>query len=152
MKKLILTLLLAVCIVTVAGAQDYKTGIGLRLGLYNGLTIKHFFDGNDAIEGLLTTRWGGFEVVGLYEVHHPAFNTSGLKWYYGVGANVGFYGASYPGGSETVVGIDGVLGMEYSFKSAPINLSLDWKPQLNLVGYSHFFGDGLALSIRYILK
>ncbi|MGD0342621.1 MAG: hypothetical protein ABSA76_13035 [Bacteroidales bacterium] len=150
MKKIILTFSLVICFIAFANAQDYKTGIGLRLGLYNGLTVKHFINQKDALEGLLSTRWSGFEITGLYEVHNQAFNVERLNWYYGGGANVGFYGSSYPGGSVTVVGLDGILGLEYNFKQVPVNLGLDWKPEINLIGYSHFFGDGLALSIRYI--
>jgi hypothetical protein len=40
--------------------------------------------------------------------------------------------------------------LEYNFKEIPFNLSLDWKPALNLVGSSGFWGDGGAISIRYI--
>ncbi len=150
MKKLLTTLILIATIGALASAQDYKTGVGLRLGLYNGLTIKHFISDKSALEGLLSTRWNGFEITGLYEVHNNAFDVERLKWYYGGGAHVGFYGSGYVGGAVTVVGVDGILGLEYSFSEVPINLSLDWKPQFNFIGYSHFWGDGGALSVRYI--
>jgi hypothetical protein len=52
--------------------------------------------------------------------------------------------------SYTVIGVDGILGLEYNFSEVPINISIDWKPAFNLVGYSRFFGDGGALSLRYI--
>lgn len=149
MKKLISILSLAILLVAAADAQDYKTALGFRLGLYNGITVKHFISRNSALEGLLSTRWSGFEITGLYEIHHEAFNVDKLKWFYGAGAHVGFYGSSYPGGSVTVLGVDGILGLEYSFDEIPINVGLDWKPSINLLGYSHFFGDGAALSIRY---
>ena len=47
-------------------AQDYNTGIGLRGGLSNGLTIKHFISSNTALEGIISTRWRGLELTGLY--------------------------------------------------------------------------------------
>lgn len=149
MKKIVSTLVIALCFVTIINAQDYRNGIGLRAGFNQGLTFKHFLSGKSALELLLATRWSGFEVTGLYEIHNTAFDINRLNWYYGAGAHVGFYGSSYSGGEGTYVGIDGILGLEYNFKEAPINISLDWKPAFDF-GYNHFFADGGALSLRYI--
>jgi hypothetical protein len=156
MKKLILALTVALFILAPAKAQDYKTGIGVRGGLYNGLTIKHFLGSKTAVEGLLSTRWGGFEITGLYEINNDnAFDVDRLNWYFGLGGHIGFYnGDNTTWGtaatSYTVIGVDGILGLEYNFSEVPINISIDWKPAFNLVGYSRFFGDGGALSLRYI--
>jgi len=155
MKKLVLVLLLAVFVLSFVNAQDYRTGVGLRGGTYNGLTIKHFLGERTAVEGLLSTRWGGFEITGLYEIHNPAFEVDRLKWYYGLGGHIGFYNGNKTnwgtyGTSYTVIGVDGILGLEYSFTEFPINVGIDWKPAFNFVGYSRFFGDGGAFSIRYI--
>ncbi len=155
MRKFVLTLLLSVGIVALVNAQDYKNGIGLRGGLSYGLTFKHFTSEKVALEGLLQTRWSGFDITGLYEVHGQAFNVEKLRWYYGGGAHVGFYDGRYvswgmTGTSYTLIGIDGILGIEYTFSEAPINIGLDWKPALNLTGHTGVVGDGGALSIRYI--
>lgn len=155
MRKILITFILAVSIVTLVSAQEYKTGVGLRAGLSQGLTLKHFVSDKAAFEGLLSTRWAGFDVTGLYEIHNQAFEVDHLNWYYGFGAHIGFWnGKNVPWGtltsSYTVLGIDGILGMEYSFSEAPINIGIDWKPAFNLIGYSGFWPDGGALSIRYI--
>jgi len=155
MRKIILTFILAISIVTLANAQEYKTGVGLRAGFSNGLTIKHFVSENAAFEGLLSTRWQGFDITGLYEIHHQAFEVEHLNWYYGVGAHIGFWDGSNTswgtrGIQYTVIGIDGILGIEYSFNEAPINIGVDWKPAINLTGYTGFWPDGGAISIRYI--
>ena len=71
-------------------AQDYTTGIGIRGGYFNGLTVKHFVSDQAALEGIFTSRWRGFQVTGLYEIHNQAFNTPRLNWYYGFGAHIGF--------------------------------------------------------------
>lgn len=152
MRKLFLTLILSVSIVTLISAQEYKTGIGLRGGFSQGITLKHFVSEKAAFEGLLSTRWQGFDITGLYEIHGQAFEVEHLNWYYGGGAHIGSYGVNNApwGTSGAVIGIDGVLGIEYSFNEAPINIGLDWKPFLNIVGSKDFFADGGALSIRYI--
>ncbi len=154
MKKLFFAFILLLATTLISNAQDYSTGIGFRGGLSNGLTVKHFISSENAVEGILSTRWQGFNITGLYEIHNQAFDTPGLKWYYGFGGHIGFWNAHNPWfndrGNYTVVGVDGIIGLEYSFAEVPINLGLDWKPGLNLIGYTGFWGDEVALSIRYI--
>jgi hypothetical protein len=141
-------------IVGISDAQEYSTGIGIRAGISSGLTIKHFKSKKAAFEGLLTTRWEGFDITGLYELHARAFDADHLNWYYGGGAHIGFYNGNHAywgtnGRSYTVIGVDGILGLEYTFDEIPVNIGIDWKPALNLVGYSGFWSEG-ALSVRYV--
>ena len=157
MKKAILSLSVLFFTLTFVQAQDYQTGIGLRGGFSNGLTVKHFLGDQTAVEGILSTRWRGFLITGLLEFHRPT-QVDGLQWYYGFGGHIGVWNnrnnSKNPffdnDKSGTVIGVDGILGIEYSFSGIPFNLSLDWKPAFNLIGYSGFRGDGGALSIRYI--
>jgi hypothetical protein len=81
MKKIALTIILVSAIAFQVGAQDYKTGVGLRVGPASGFTVKHFLSEKSALEGLLTTQWHGWGVTGLYEVHNMAFDTENLKWF-----------------------------------------------------------------------
>ncbi|MFC2086891.1 hypothetical protein ACFLSA_01850 [Bacteroidota bacterium] len=155
MKKIAATCLIVFCLVLNSQAQDYNTGIGLRAGYSNGLTIKHFISNKSALEGILSSRWQGFQITGLYEIHNRLFSTDRLNWYVGFGGHVGFWNGDHTnwgthGTSYTVIGVDGILGMEYNFSEIPLNLSLDWKPAFNIIGYSGFWADGGALSIRYI--
>ncbi len=157
MKKLFLTFVLTFFILTMLSAQDYGTGIGLRGGFSSGLTVKHFISQKNALEGILSTRWRGFDITGLYEIHNQAFDTDRLNWYFGFGAHLGFWDGDYTytrwgevGRNYIIIGIDGILGIEYNFREAPINIGIDWKPAFNIIGYTGFWGDGGALSIRYI--
>ena len=157
MKKLLIAFTLFFLIGTAVTAQDYNTGIGVRGGLWNGLTVKHFTGTNTAIEGILTTRWEGFIVTGLYEIHAAqAFDVPRLNWYYGAGAHLGFFEGNprnpwFDGGStHTVLGIDGILGIEYNIEPIPFNISLDWKPFLNLLGNVDFHASDVAISVRFI--
>lgn len=150
-KRFLLTVLSIVSLMTL-GAQDYQNAAGLRLGLSSGLTLKHFISTTDAVEGILTTRWGGFSVTGLFERHKGAFNTDGLYFYYGGGAHIASYNNLWFADNlnHTLLGIDGIAGFEYIIEEIPINVSLDWKPYLNLIGHTGFLGDELALSVRYM--
>jgi hypothetical protein len=156
MKKILLTLIVIVTMTAFSNAQEYQTAAGVRGGLSNGLTIKHFLGGKSAVEGIVMTRWQGINVTGLYELHKwMAFGVDRLNWYYGVGGHIGFWNGTYTtwgtsGTAYTVIGIDGIIGLEYTFEEIPINLSVDWKPALNLVGYSGFWADGGAFSARYV--
>lgn len=155
MKKLVFTIVIAVFFSAFVNAQDYNNGIGLRGGLYNGITFKHFMGSETALELLASTRWSGAEITGLYEIHNRAFDVDRLNWYFGVGGHIGFYNGDNTtwgdaGTAYTVIGVDGILGLEYNFTELPINIGIDWKPAFNIIGYSKFWPDGGALSIRYI--
>jgi hypothetical protein len=125
------------------GSSTYNTGIGLRGGLASGLTVKHFIREGAALEGIISPAYkGSFIITGLYEIHAPAFSVSGLQWYYGAGAHIGFY----PGGVP--IGIDGILGIEYKIFEIPFVVGLDIKPAIHLNYFSASYFDG-ALSLRY---
>ncbi len=154
MKKFI-GLLFFICLSFSSYSQNYNTGIGIRGGLSGGLSVKHFIGAGSALEGILFTRWAGFGITGLYEIHRE-ISAPNFDWYYGFGGHIGFWDGydDHPyfddGKSYTVIGVDGIIGIEYTFEVIPLNLSLDWKPALNLSGYSGFWGDEFALSIRYV--
>jgi hypothetical protein len=155
MRKIVLLSALLVLSFNIISAQDYKTGIGIRAGYYNGFTIKHFIKSSKAIEGIIDTRWHGIDLTGLYEIHHSFIDIEGLNWYYGIGGHAGFYnGDYYPYGTSgtamNTLGVDLILALEYNFRAIPLNLSLDWKPAINVVGDTRFWGDGGAFSVRFI--
>ena len=150
---------------TSLNAQDYYTSVGIRAGLTNGLTVKHYISDIDAIEGTLVIREGGFVLTGLYEYVNEFrfdFNTDGLKWFYGFGAHVGYWSGNVDNtignfgdqveGGVTIIGADGVVGVEYTFENFPMNISVDWQPTFNLIGNSGWSGDSIALSLRYIIN
>lgn len=152
MRKLIfLVMILAGLSITNAEAQNYDHAIGLRGGPGTGFTYKQFTGENIALEGILTMRWKGFIATGLYEIHRDDFNVLGMDWYYGVGAHAGVWNNDDDDEhSGTLIGADAIVGIEYTFKEIPINVSLDWKPAINLIYGSDFWVDSGALSIRYV--
>lgn len=134
-------------------AQNYKTGVGARLGFFNGLTVKHFVNPNNAIEGIVNFRWGGAIVTGLYEWQNPIPNAPGFDYFLGVGAHVGvFDNYKWDNDASAIIGVDVIAGAEYTFPTAPFTIGLDYKPAFNLIGDNRIWADGVALSIRFNLN
>jgi hypothetical protein len=133
-------------------AQDYKLAMGLRLSsssptLANSFSVKYFMDESQAIEGLISLGQNDrFGIGALYEKHQLIGGTPDFTWFYGGGAYLGFeHGTSF-------FGPTGIVGLDYKFQSAPINLSLDWKPELDIIPKIDFIPDAFALSIRFVFK
>jgi hypothetical protein len=149
MRKLHFCLLLIgmSCLAGRLSAQDYKVAIGIRFSsaaptLSNSVTVKYFMNDRDALEGLLSfgTRFG---IGGLLERHNLIGNTPAFTWFYGGGAYIGFQD------KNTYLGPTGVIGLDYKFKDAPLNLSLDWKPELDIIPAINFVPDAFGLSARF---
>jgi hypothetical protein len=164
MKKLLpLILLFSVILFTAtkSKAQSYPWAAGLKFGGYeNGLSIKYFSAKDISLEGILGFRTGGVVITGLYEINQTAFDVSALKFYYGAGAHIGSIGNSYTrfgGGSEysntnqLLLGVDGVIGLEYIIPNSPIAVSLDLNPRLELAA-GPFVDIAPALGIKYTFK
>ncbi|MFI5218332.1 MAG: hypothetical protein ACHQNT_02505 [Bacteroidia bacterium] len=157
MKKIIILFVVIALMAKVSVAQDYKTGIGLRAGAFWGFNVKHFIAENKALEGILHFRYGGFGICGLYEVHVVAFKVPQLKFYYGFGAHIGFYGEKhyydnnnvYYGENTTTLGIDGIAALEYKITNIPFVVGVDIKPFIDLINPGPTNWDG-ALNIRFV--
>lgn len=151
MKKQILLITAALFIFSAAGAQSmgrtYKTALGVKLLDGAGITLKHFINERDALEGIGFFWSQGTRITGLYELHYDINGAPGLKWYVGPGAHLGFYNTRYGNGS--FAGIDGVLGLDYKINNAPINLSLDWQPSFEFGTGRGFTGSWGGLGVRY---
>ena len=138
-------------------AQSYQTGVGIRFGgLTNGLTVKHFVSKVSALEGMVSVAHKNVILTGLYEIHKPVDQSSLFSVYYGMGGHVGFFrdGGSYYYHdsrlytSTTVAGIDAIVGLEYKFRTAPVIVSMDFKPFIDLFNGSILYFDG-GIGLRY---
>jgi hypothetical protein len=161
MKKSVLIILFVLVSGLSLNAQDYKTSLGLRAGLpfgFSGVTIRHFLNKYNAVEGIVASNFEGIIATGLFENEHRTGFYPGVNWYWGLGAHIGFWGPganryinsaqNYSGGA--VMGIDGIFGVEYTFDDIPLNLSVDVLPNVNLFGYPGWNLINGAVSIRYV--
>jgi hypothetical protein len=164
MKKLILSFFIITSFLLISkrsSAQDYKTAVGLKFGGYeNGVSIKYFPLNDVALEGVLGFREHGLVATGLYELHQQAFGVHGLRFYYGAGAHIGAIGSGvyqrFNGDNETynkgqlLLGVDGVLGLEYVIPKSPVAISLDLNPRLELAtGPFADIAPGLGLKYTF---
>ena len=151
-KSLLITGLLFV-IVSTMSAQNYKTAIGVRTGFFNGFTIKNFVSENNAFEGIVNFRWGGTALTGLYEWQSQVPNSPGFDYFVGAGAHIGlFNNYKWDKDASVILGVDLMLGFEYTFPTAPFTLALDYKPAFNFIGDDHIWADGIGLSFRFNIR
>ena len=146
MKRLLLICLISITALTTK-SQNYTTSAGIRLGpnsaaITSGFTVKHFLNEKTAVEGILGIN-DGVGICGLYEIHFPIEAVPNLQWFAGPGAYIAFRN------STTSFGAAGVVGMDYKFEEIPLNLTIDWKPELNLISKVAFESSGLGISVRY---
>ena len=151
MRK-VLILAVAIMAVTISSqaqsmGSSYRTALGVKIWDGAGISLKHFFRENRAGDFIGYFWSQGFRFTGLYEIHGDFAGAEGLKWYIGPGAHLGFYNDK--NGDGVYIGIDGVIGLDYKFNNAPINLSLDWQPSFEFGDGRGFYGNWGGFGIRY---
>jgi len=137
-------------------AQDYKTALGVRLSSSNAMqnnsiSIKQFINEKTAIEGLFT--FGDPLALGALVEFHKSLTPAGLTWFYGVGGYISFVKkinvATSKSTTDLNFGAQGVIGLDYKFNNVPLNISLDWKPELNIVSDINFEPAAIGFSARF---
>jgi len=136
--------------------QEYQTSLGVRGGYpFSGISLKHFLNRSDAIEGVAAFHHRGLMLAGMFQRHANAFDAPGLYWYYGGGAQAGFYDkrytpwfASNTTGSFAAFGVLGVVGLEYKIEEIPITIGVDLIPVFSIFGHTGFWMNG-GVSLRY---
>jgi hypothetical protein len=160
MKKILagLFILGTILLTNQVSAQEYKTALGVRLSssaaiVNNSVSIKQFITDKTAIEGLIS--FGDPLAFGLLVERHTPLASSGLQWLYGAGGYLGFVKSYDPNKQRDVTsanfGAQGILGLDYKFANLPLNLSLDWKPELNIVTDINFEPAAIGFTARFVL-
>lgn len=141
MKKFLAIAALLVATLTVS-AQEYNWAAGLRLGGFNGLTLKKNMDKN-ALEFGASWGIGNYLTVdGVYEWQQPVI-ADGFTLYYGAGAYLGLAGQAF------FLGAEGVVGLEYQLPEFPMAFSLDYRPGLNIMPGLGFNAINFGLGVKY---
>ncbi len=158
MKKTLYLILLCTGLsaLNTASAQDYKTALGVRLSsaaaaVNNSISIKQFVSDKMAIEGLFS--FGDPLALGALVEFHKALTPAGLTYFYGAGGYLSFVKTYNPvkqrNESDPNFGAQGVIGLDYKFSNIPLNISLDWKPELNIVSDINFEPAAIGFTARF---
>ena len=124
-------------------AQDYNWAAGVRLGGFNGATLKKNLGANALEFGVAWGLGDYITVDGVYEWQKPVI-TDGMHLYYGAGAYVGLFANSF------CLGAEGVVGLEYRLPiNFPLAISLDYRPGLNILPRIGFNPGNVGLGIKY---
>jgi len=155
--------ILSVCSVEAQEISDHA--LGLRLGDSDGFgaeisyqkSIGRYNRAEFDLGWRDSRNFDAFKIAALYQWVHSL--DGDFNWYYGVGGGLGSVdfapipsgnGSTTPDGGLFVFGA-GNIGVEYNF-DIPLLLSLDFRPEIGLVGYNNFsdnFDFDIALGIRY---
>jgi hypothetical protein len=134
--------------------------LGLRLGDSDGFGAEISYQKSIARYNRLELDLGwrdsrdydAFKLAGVYQWVHQL--DGNFNWYYGVGGGLGSVDFEpRPNGADGGLFIFGAgdIGVEYNF-DIPLLLSLDFRPEIGIVGYDDFsdnFDFDIALGIRY---
>ncbi len=143
-------------------AQDISEhALGLRLGDSDGFgaeisyqkSIGRYNRAEFNLGWRDSRNFDAFKLSGVYQWVHQL--DGNFNWYYGVGGGLGSVEFDpIPGGNDNdglFVFAAGDIGVEYNF-DIPLLLSLDFRPEIGLIGYDGFNDDfdfDIALGIRY---
>ncbi len=154
MRKFVLVVLLWISAVSVFAQRDnqkwYLNGFGARIEFgassnqLMGFEYDHFFRTKFDLSTLFISNFDNIYqgcIIGKYVASFPNIG-SRLRWYGGGGIMAGgkpMYDLDYQrtGTKQVYVALTGALGIGYSFKKAPLNATIEWRPDLNVI-YTHF--------------
>ncbi len=147
--KLLLSVFIIILSITSVSAQEYKSSLGMRVGLLNGITFKQFVGEKLAFEALVSYRYSALNLSALLEYHIPV-KEENFNMIMGLGGRVGYMGI-IDDDQESAFngGIEAMLGFEYKFPKSPFTIGIDWKPILYIGELTGFNADEVGLSIRY---
>ncbi|MEX2591273.1 MAG: hypothetical protein WD426_00775 [Anditalea sp.] len=163
MKELIIVGIILTINVPQLWGQSYGTALGLRFGNQSthrtiGLTGQHRVMKGLTLEGIVQSDFNNNTTVhALLQKHHRLI-TKRFNYYYGTGISFGTEESiqKNPVSREitttygnTTLGMDLILGVEITLLKA--NISIDYKPNINITGRNPWYGGQVGISARSVL-
>lgn len=142
-------------------SQQYVTALGIKADYTTAdvpsaeLSLKHFFAGPSAFE---VNLGGSRRYIWMQAMYlRNQFMRRDLEWYWGAGLDGGYWTEGNGGRTDLPQktgfwsGLNGTVGLEYTFHVVPINLALDTGPTLRVVPEVKF-GWMAGFSLRYAFR
>ena len=155
MKKLFLSIGFLTAFIFTSNAQEIAdNAIGLRFSENSGsgfeFTYQRKLTDINRLEIDLgvrnNTAYNFFKAAGLYEW---VWQLDGnFNWYAGFGGGIGNWNVKDSNSSSTFLFGAGVVGIEYNF-DFPLQVSLDFRPELGFSDFYDGFNSDFGLSARY---
>ncbi len=133
-------------------AEGYRSAIGVKM-FPGAISFKKFTQNNKAFEAIGYITLDGLSLSLLKEFYAPVNDVDQLTWFYGYGGHLGIWSDEFKrtnlgtSNSNIAVGFDGIIGLDYKIKNAPINLSFDWQPSFSII-QAYFKNQG-GIGVRY---
>jgi hypothetical protein len=158
----ILVLLLLVSFAEMSLAQSYGTTLGIRLGNnanYRslGLTMNQRIVKHVTLEGIVQSDFKYNTTGHLMIRRHQSLLSRRLNAYVGTGFSFGVEESEFKDDQNVLIrpvdnktmGVDLVAGLEFTLLKATI--SLDYKPNINLVGREPWYAGQVGISARTVI-
>ncbi|WP_339924791.1 hypothetical protein [uncultured Cyclobacterium sp.] len=144
-------------------AQSYGTSGGTRManndqGRMFGLTVQQRIQKGLTIEGILQSDFSYNTTAHVLLERHRPLLTKRLNYYYGAGVSMGIEESrqKVPESMQIIqtygngtFGVDFIGGVELTLLG--INFSLDYKPNINIVGRQPWYSGQVGISARSVL-
>ena len=152
MKKLLLVFVAIIGFAFAANAQQHNLGVRLgtggELSYQMGIGEINRLEVDLGVNGFLNWKdYHYFALTGIFQWHWYLVDKFGI--YVGPGAQVSFVQPKAEQDAYFNVSLGGQVGIDYEFP-VPLQLSLDFRPMWNFLGYYSGFGWGTCLGIRYM--
>lgn len=158
-----------------AAFEERESGAGFTFKTFNSSSAA--FEGIIRTD---FENWVAF--TGLFELHKPVPDVDRLNWYYGFGGGLSVNtwnnepvdqnndgkinnldlvdtngdritdSYEYKRGTGLGIGLDGIIGLEYTVTEIPFAFSFDWKPYFSIINNTGLHVGIFGLSVRYTLK
>lgn len=159
---LLLFLTLSIC-QSVVFAQSYGTSLGLRFGNQQdfrtvGLSAKQRIEKGWTLEGIVQSDFNYNTTFHALIERHERLISKRFNYYYGTGISLGQEASTLkdPSTKEIIstygnktLGLDLIFGIELTLLKA--NISIDYKPNINLIGRNPWYAGQVGISARSVL-
>ncbi|APF20007.1 hypothetical protein Calab_0444 [Caldithrix abyssi DSM 13497] len=143
MRRFISAIILSAFLLGTLAAQTTGKGVGVIIGEPTGISLKVWQTATTAIDGGLAWSFGSNSKL-HFHADYLIHNKNVLKepnyiFYYGPGVRLRM-------GDDDRLGVRGVLGVNYFFQSAPLDMFLEIVPILDLLPGTYLsFNAGVGL-------